>query len=117
MQRITDVFVIGGGVIGLSTACELARAGRRVVVCDRGKLGHEASWAGAGIIPPGNPRRAAGEYEKLRAVSSVLFAELATKLLHETAIDVGYRVCGGIEFPVPGEEPLPVEAWNGEGIE
>jgi glycine oxidase len=117
MQRITDVLVIGGGVIGLSTACELARAGRRVVLCDRGKLGQEASWAGAGIIPPGNPHRAAGDYEKLRAISSVLFAEVATKLLHETGIDIGYRVCGGIEFPVPGEEPLPVEAWNGEGIE
>jgi glycine oxidase len=117
MQRITDVLVIGGGIIGLTTACELARAGRRVIVCDRGKLGHEASWAGAGIIPPGNPRRAVGPYEQLRAISSVLFAELSTRLALESGIDTGYRVSGGIEFPETGSDTLPLAAWTGEGIE
>jgi glycine oxidase len=117
MQRVTDVLVIGGGVIGLTTACELARAKRKVVVCDRGPLGREASWAGAGIIPPGNPKRAVGPYEKLRAVSAVLFEELATKLTLESGIDTGYRVCGGIEFPEDADDKLPLDAWSWEGIE
>src|SRR5262245_29330204 len=117
MQRSTDVLVIGGGVIGLTTACELARAGRRVIVVDRGQLGCGASWAGAGIIPPGNPKRAIGPYERLRAISAVLFPEFATKLALESGIDTGYRVCGGIEFPDGEEEKLPIEAWTWEGIE
>lgn len=34
-----DVLVIGGGIMGLSSAYELARAGRRVLVVDRGRMG------------------------------------------------------------------------------
>src|SRR5205085_7650259 len=35
----TDVLVIGAGIAGLSTAYELASAGRRVMVVDRGRFG------------------------------------------------------------------------------
>src|SRR5437762_10377701 len=33
-----DVAVIGSGIAGLSTACELSRFGRSVIVIDRGKI-------------------------------------------------------------------------------
>ena len=49
-----DVIVIGGGVIGLSIAWELAGQGLSVRVLDKSGLGQEASWAGAGMLPPGN---------------------------------------------------------------
>jgi glycine/D-amino acid oxidase-like deaminating enzyme/nitrite reductase/ring-hydroxylating ferredoxin subunit len=39
----TDVLVIGAGIAGLSTAYELAQAGRRVAVVDRGRFGRGAS--------------------------------------------------------------------------
>ena len=42
----------GGWVIGLSIAYALAREGIRPTVLDRRELGREASWAGAGLIPP-----------------------------------------------------------------
>ncbi|HEY6816684.1 MAG TPA: FAD-dependent oxidoreductase [Croceibacterium sp.] len=35
----TDVVVVGAGIAGLSTAYELARLGRSVIVIDRGKIG------------------------------------------------------------------------------
>lgn len=35
----TDVLVVGSGIAGLSTAYELASAGRRVIVADRGPIG------------------------------------------------------------------------------
>ena len=38
-----DVVVIGGGISGLSSAWFLARAGREVVVVDKGMVGGEAS--------------------------------------------------------------------------
>ena len=42
-----DVLIVGGGVIGLSLAWDLARHGRSVHVIDQGAGGREASWAGA----------------------------------------------------------------------
>ena len=44
-----DVVIVGGGVIGLTTAYFLTRAGLRVSVLDQGPFGQESSWAGAGI--------------------------------------------------------------------
>lgn len=44
--------IVGGGVIGLSSALELARQGARVAVLERGVCGGESSWAGGGILSP-----------------------------------------------------------------
>jgi D-amino-acid dehydrogenase len=47
--------VIGAGVIGLSCAYYLARAGARVVVLERDRVGSGASYGNAGTISPGHP--------------------------------------------------------------
>ncbi len=47
-----DCLIVGGGVIGLSLAYELAGRAARVRVIDAGRPGGESSWAGAGILPP-----------------------------------------------------------------
>lgn len=47
-----DVAIIGGGVIGLSAALELAAEKLRVVVFDRQQPAQEASWAAAGMLSP-----------------------------------------------------------------
>lgn len=46
----SDVVVIGAGITGLSAALHLARAGRDVVVLDRGDVWGEASGANAGTL-------------------------------------------------------------------
>jgi sarcosine oxidase subunit beta len=45
-----DTLVIGGGVMGCSTALHLARAGMRVALVDRGALCREASGVNAGTL-------------------------------------------------------------------
>jgi len=115
MTSTPDVLIIGGGVIGLSTASLLAKAGVRVEVLDRGPLGMESSWAGAGIIPPGNPDRAKTPFDRLRALSAVAFPDLSRELLSETGIDNGYRVCGGIQILDPSDS-ASVPAWEEEGF-
>jgi glycine oxidase len=110
-----DVVVVGGGIIGLTSAYFLAKAGFAVAVLDRTDLGTEASWAGAGILPPGNPDRAATPADKLRAIGSAGFAAFSAELRDRTGIDNGYRACGGIEFLHPEDEyVLPL--WKAEGV-
>ncbi|MGE0160879.1 MAG: NAD(P)/FAD-dependent oxidoreductase [Gemmatimonadales bacterium] len=49
------VAVVGAGVIGLSCAYYLARAGARVVVLERERVGAGASYGNAGTVSPGHP--------------------------------------------------------------
>jgi glycine oxidase len=115
MAQNADTLIIGGGVIGLTTAYMLAKQGQRVDVVDKGELGMEASWAGAGIIPPGTPELAATAYDRLRAESSQMFPALTRELHELTGIDNGYRVCGGIEY-LADEVEETVAAWRREGV-
>lgn len=50
-----DVIIAGGGIIGLSAALELAQAGQRVTVLERGRAMKEASWAAAGMLAAHDP--------------------------------------------------------------
>jgi glycine oxidase len=115
MNYSRDILIIGGGIIGLTTAYFLAKKGQKVTVLDRGELGQEASWAGAGIIPPGNPERAATPLDQLRARSVSLLPVFSAELKQLTGLDNGYRVCGGIEFLTP-EDEYAVELWRAEGL-
>ncbi len=91
-----DVVVIGGGVIGLSIARELAGCGLSIVLIDRGPIGRAASWAGAGILPPSDPAHARHAVEKMSAESFRLHPVLAGELQMETGIDNGFRRCGAV---------------------
>jgi glycine oxidase len=110
-----DVAIIGGGIIGLTSAYFLAKTGVSVAVYDRGDFGKEASWAGAGILPPGNPERAATPADKLRGLGSQRFPQFSAELRELTGIDNGYRQCGGMEFLTAEEADVP-GVWSAEGI-
>jgi glycine oxidase len=109
-----DVLIIGGGVIGLTAAYYLAREQVQVQVIDRGDLGQEASWAGAGILLPGSPGRPPAPLDQLRAASASLYPELSAELKELTGLDNGYLRSGGIEFG--SEEETATREWRGEGI-
>ena len=115
MKAHAEIVIAGGGIIGLTTAWFLARTGARVTVIERGDFGAEASWAGAGIIPPGNLEHAATPDDQLRARSSAAFTTLSAKLQELTGIDNGYRVCGGVEY-LAGDHEDTLAAWKQEQI-
>ncbi len=115
MSKQPDVLIIGGGVIGLTTAYFLAREGVSVAVMDKGDFGQEASWAGAGILPPGNPQQARTPFQQLRSHSAALFPTLSAELRDRTGVDNGYLRCGGLEF-TDTESDATAEEWRSEGI-
>jgi D-amino-acid dehydrogenase len=51
-ERDTDVLILGGGVIGLSCALYLLRAGRSVRVLERGAVGGQTSHGNCGTLTP-----------------------------------------------------------------
>lgn len=99
-----DFLLIGGGVIGLSIAYELAGRGRQVVLIEKGQLGREASWAGAGLLPPANQNQAWDPQEQLRGLSHRLFPQWSAQLKAETQIDNEFEITGGLYLARdPGE--------------
>lgn len=106
-----DCLIVGGGVIGLSLAWQLAERGRKVRLIDRQAVGREASWAGAGILPPANQHALAHAYDQLRGLSFDLHREWAEMLSERTGIDTGYRRCGGIYLARAAGEAAALSAW------
>jgi glycine oxidase len=106
-----DVLIIGGGVIGLSLAWDLARHGQSVQVIDRQEPGREASWAGAGILPAANRATALHSYDQLCGLASELHPQWAAELQSLTGIDTGYRRCGGIYLARTPGEAAALAAW------
>ena len=100
---MTDLVVLGGGVMGLSLAYEMSGRGANVTVVDVSHPG-QASWAGAGILAPANEKTAIHPLEKIRGMSSRLHARWSQQLHAETGIHNGYTECGGIYVArTPGE--------------
>jgi len=89
VTKAAEVIIVGGGVIGLSIARELASRGvSDIVLFDKGELGKEASWAAGGILAPQVEADSADEFFKLATASRDLYPSLAHALYDETGIDV-----------------------------
>jgi glycine oxidase len=90
------VTIVGGGVIGLAIAWELARREFRVTVLERGEVGHGTSWAAAGILPAASLGRTTDAIDELRGLSHQMFPKWTTELQAITGIDSEFNRCGGL---------------------
>ncbi|MGE7994104.1 glycine oxidase ThiO [Pseudomonas sp. NPDC089554] len=89
-----QVVVVGGGVIGLLTAFNLAAKVERVVVCDQGELGRESSWAGGGIVSPLYPWRYSPAVTALAHWSQDFYPQLGERLFASTGVDPEVHTTG-----------------------
>jgi glycine oxidase len=121
IKQSSDILIVGGGVIGLAIAYALAREGMAPIVLDRAELAREASWAGAGLIPPESARGVENPLVALRSQSARLYPAWSDALREETGIDVGYRRTGGVDVAITDSEDQLLRnaagRWRAEGIE
>ena len=88
MRETARIVIVGGGVIGLSVACHLARLGLKdVLLLERNELTSGASWHAAGIV---GPLRASMIATRLAVCANELFPSLE----RETGQSTGYRRTG-----------------------
>src|SRR5438067_9811120 len=88
LRIMHDVIVIGGGVIGLSIARELASS-KSVLLLDRGPTGQGTSHAAAGMLTPLSEADNDGPFFQLCNRSFSLYEEFVRSLVDETGIDCG----------------------------
>jgi glycine oxidase len=108
-----DVVIIGAGIIGLSVAVELRRAGMSVMLLERHQPAHEASWAAGGMLAD----REIGDHPLLRHMaqaSAAMYPAFVQRLQDESGINVDLREQGTICFlgddhPPHAGDPLSPE--------
>ena len=87
LPEYTDVVVIGGGIIGCSTAYYLARQGISVALCEKGKIGCEQSGRNWGFI-----RKQGRHLDELPLMIDSL--RLWHELVADINQDIGFHVGG-----------------------
>lgn len=106
-----QVVIVGGGVIGLLTAFNLAAEVEQVVLCDRGGLGQESSWAGGGIVSPLYPWRYSPAVTALAHWSQDFYPQLGERLFSSTGVDPELHTTGLYWLDL--EDEAEALAWAG----
>ncbi len=94
MAKQEQVVIVGGGVIGLLTAFNLATQGQAVVLLERAGVGQESSWAGGGIVSPLYPWRYSPAVTALAHWSQDFYPQLAERLFATTGVDPQVHTTG-----------------------
>lgn len=120
LSSITDVVIVGGGVIGCSIAYHLRKAGVPVTVVDQGEIGAEASSAAAGLLAPLGSLAGPGPFADLLLASFALFPALVPELEDASGIDMEYEQTGALRV-VRNPKNVPnlrkrMKAWQPLGL-
>ena len=117
MNHSFDVLVVGGGVIGCSTAYHLARKGAKVMVVERRSIGGQASTLTAGILAAQAESPAPDGLFDLCRASRSLFPSLVDEIAEFSGIDPELEM-GGVWRAAETEEDvkslLEMKRWQEE---
>jgi len=90
---MTDVLVIGGGIIGLASAIALSQKGANVTILERDICGRGATWAAAGMLAP-EAERLEGDLLEFGLSSREMYPQWIANLMRLSGQDCGYWCCG-----------------------
>jgi len=92
LPRQAEIVVIGGGIIGCSTAYHLAKLGKKdVVLLERSKLGSGTTWHSAAMV---RQLRSTNSLTQLVRYSTELYQSLEA----ETGQSAGWLPCGSLSI-------------------
>lgn len=92
LPRHAEIIVVGGGIIGCSTAYHLAKLGKRdVVLLERSKLGSGTTWHSAAMV---RQLRSTNSLTQLVRYSAGLYQSLEA----ETGQSTGWMSCGSLSI-------------------
>jgi D-amino-acid dehydrogenase len=92
---VSDVVVIGGGIVGSSVAYNAARAGLSITLVDRADEGY-ATAAGAGIVAPGVGHHQDTAHNALMAQAGAYYPRLIAQLAEDGEEETGYDAVGAL---------------------
>jgi glycine oxidase len=108
---MTDFIIVGGGLIGMLTARELALDGASVAIYERHSVGGESSWAGGGILSPLYPWRYADAVTELAQWSQARYAQLAEELYRASDVDPEWLPSGLLMLGIDDSERQQAADW------
>ena len=88
-----EILIVGGGIVGVSTAFALAQHGRDVTLLERGEIASEASGVNAGGIGA----QGWGDAPGLESYLTMGSLDLFKKIQLDMGYDIEFRQCGGLE--------------------
>lgn len=121
MRATANAVVVGGGIIGLSVALELAARGAEVTVLDTGEPARAASWAAAGMLAPRSESLADRAMAALCERSLELYPSFAAKVAAGSGIDPHAHLDGIVHAAFDEAEYAALQgrarALSGEGVD
>jgi glycine oxidase len=101
---VSEIVVVGAGIIGCAVAYELARRGAAVQVVDARPAGMGATQAAAGVLAPHIEARHAGPLSTLTARSLELYDTFIAGVTADSGRPVTYRRTGTLDVALTIEE-------------
>ncbi len=99
-----NVAVAGGGIVGLSIAWRLGQRGVPVTVFDKGAMGGEASWAGAGMLAPGGEILATSPIAGWALEARRIYPSFIRELEESSAARIDFQECGALDLAYSAED-------------
>ena len=96
--------ILGAGIVGLSTAIELAFRGIEMTVLERGEAMREASWAAAGMLAANDPENPP-QLTSLARLSLALYPDFLSRVEQLSGVAVPLRTTHTLQICQPGHEP------------
>lgn len=128
-----DTLIIGGGVVGMSLAYGLAKAGERVLLLDEGDDAYRAARGNFGLVWVQGKGLACPPYASWTMQSAAAWQAFSNELLECTGIDVELSQPGGLTMCLEEDDmtqraaqlsrlreklaqPYPFEVWDGAAV-
>jgi glycine oxidase len=105
-----DAIVAGAGIIGSSIAWRLAQRGLHILLLDAGRMGGEASHAGAGMLAPGGEIDTPSPVNDLAAEGLRLYPAFVAELEEETGFHIDFQRLGAVELAASRKEWTELQA-------